>query len=120
MKARAFLLFAATFAIVACDDDPSGPGVTEGRLRLDRLCRNGASRLSSPAGQGRHSSRNNKVVPAILRVAPVASDAASVASGLSIAIEAAMERSRKRNGDLQWRPSAPSRRPARTSSPAKS
>lgn len=34
MKARAFLVFAATIAAACGDDDPSGPGVTEGRLRL--------------------------------------------------------------------------------------
>lgn len=33
MKARAFRVF-ATIALAACSDDPSGPGVTEGRLRL--------------------------------------------------------------------------------------
>ncbi|MGZ9071986.1 MAG: hypothetical protein ACXW3G_03530, partial [Rhodoplanes sp.] len=58
---------------------------------------------------------------AILRCAAVASDAASIAFGLPIAIEAAMVRARNRvQGELSWRPSAPSRRPATTNSSAKS
>jgi uncharacterized protein (DUF736 family) len=56
---------------------------------------------------------------AILRCTAVASDAASIAFGLPIAIEAAMVRARNRvQGELSWRPSAPSRRPATTNSSA--
>ncbi len=50
------------------------PDLAEGRLRLERLCHNGWSRLSSPADapparcagtpDRRHSSRSNKVAPA--------------------------------------------------------
>jgi uncharacterized protein (DUF736 family) len=69
--------------------------LAEGRLRLDRLCGNGADRLSSPAGCA--------VIPRETRKSPgchpplrygLRAGAASIASGLSIAIEAAMVRAR--------------------------
>jgi len=60
------------------------------RLRLDRLGRNAARRTFFPCARA-HSSRNNKVLrtasSASLRSVP---DAAPIASGLSIAIEAAV------------------------------
>lgn len=57
---------------------------------------------------------------AVLRVAPVASDASSLASGQAIAIEAAWCGLETEKETLQWLPSAPSRSPHRTSSPVKS
>jgi uncharacterized protein (DUF736 family) len=61
------------------------------RLRLDRLGRNGRSRLSSPERWRAHSSPSNKVGPApSSAIAAVLTDAAPIASGLSIAIEAAV------------------------------
>lgn len=40
--------------------DLSWPDLADGRLRLDRLCRNGGRQLSSPAARARHSSRGKK------------------------------------------------------------
>jgi len=62
--------------------------LAERRLRLDRLCRNGASRFSSPGLRPFLADQETRA-HAIRRCASVASDAAAVASGLSIAIEAA-------------------------------
>ena len=67
-----------------------------------------------------HSSRDKKAAPRRPPLSSFGRGRASVASGLSIAIEAAWCGLENENGDLPWRPSAPSRRPARTSSPAKS
>src|SRR5579883_1038144 len=61
-----------------------------GRLRLDRLCRNGAGRLSSP-GLRPFLAKQESLPAAILRCAPACgAGAASIARGLPIAIEAAI------------------------------
>jgi uncharacterized protein (DUF736 family) len=73
--------------------------LAEGRLCLDRLCRNGASRFSSPGFHPFLAKQENSAC-AILRVASVASDASSVASGRSIAIEAAWCGLETENGDF--------------------
>ena len=99
-------------------------------------CRNPPHATGRAGTPGRrHSSRNNESRSrAILRWRcgrnphPVAQarrgprgDAPSIASGPSIAIETAMARARNTaQGEFPWPPSAPSKRPARTSSPAKS
>jgi len=72
--------------------------LAEGRLRLDRLCGNGADRLSSPAGCAvipRETTKSPGCHPP-LRFG-LRAGAASIASGLSIAIEAAMVRARNRD-----------------------
>jgi uncharacterized protein (DUF736 family) len=85
--------------------------LAEGRLRLDRLCRNGASLFSSPGRPPHAASRartpdhpflakQENCACAVLRVASVASDASSVASGRSIAIEAAWCGLETENGDF--------------------
>ncbi|TIV53396.1 MULTISPECIES: hypothetical protein [unclassified Mesorhizobium] len=56
--------------------------------RLERLCRNGAARVSSP-GRSPFLARQETRACAILRFAAVASDAAALAFGLTIAIEVA-------------------------------
>jgi hypothetical protein len=63
--------------------------LAEGRLRLDRLNRNGAARLSSP-GLRPFLARQESLTAAILRCAAAQTGAASIAFGFQIAIEAAV------------------------------
>jgi hypothetical protein len=79
------------------------PDLTEGRLRLDRLCRNGGRRLFSAAARGfasrskiavgRHPPLRCGSAPPRRAGAtgdPGCASASSIASGWTIAIEAAM------------------------------
>ena len=63
--------------------------LAEGRLRLDRLNRNGVMRLSSPALRP-FLARQESLTAAILRCASARVGAASIAFGFQIAIEAAV------------------------------
>ena len=63
--------------------------LAEGRLRLDRLNRNGGGRLSSP-GLRPFLARQESLTAAILRCAAAQAGAASIAFGFQIAIEAAV------------------------------
>ena len=67
------------------------PDLAEGRLRLDRLCRNGGRQLFSAAASG-FASRSKIAVARHppLRCGSQAASASSIASGRTIAIEAAM------------------------------
>ena len=67
------------------------PDLAEGRLRLDRLCRNGRRKLSSPDGKPSFLARQESPRPpssAALRL--TSASASSIASGRTIAIEAAI------------------------------
>ena len=63
--------------------------LAEGRLRLDRLNRNGGGEISSP-GLRPFLARQESLTAAILRRAAAQTGAASIAFGFQIAIEAAM------------------------------
>ena len=63
--------------------------LAEGRLRLDRLNRNGGGKTSSP-GLRPFLARQESLTAAILRCAPAQTGAASIAFGFQIAIEAAV------------------------------
>jgi hypothetical protein len=75
-----------------------GFDLAKGRLRLDRLGRNGAGSTFFPCRRCRHSSRGKKASPRDAGVSPPPSSAllrpvpgaSSIAFGLWIAIEAAM------------------------------
>ena len=93
--------------------------LAEGRLRLDRLSRNGGGATFFPwASPIPREARKSRRRHPPLRSGPRAG-AASIASGLQIAIEAAMVAGSKQQGEVTWLTSVPSRSPA-TSTRARS
>jgi len=72
------------------------PDLAEDRLRLDRFSATAPSQLSSPAGAGTVIPRGDKKVPPLLSSPRLRGGAPAIVSVLSIAIEAAMVRVRKR------------------------
>ena len=91
--------------------------LAEGRLRLDRLWRNSGVTTFFPCRLRRHSSRDKKAAPLLSGPCGVRRRSPPACRSPSRPQWCGLDNG---NGDLKWRPSAPSRRPARTSSPAKS
>jgi hypothetical protein len=86
--------------------------LAEGRLRLDRLNRNGGGETFFPWASPipREARKSHRRHPP-LRSGPRAG-ASSIASGLQIAIEAAMVAGSNSKGEVTWLTSVPSRSPA--------
>jgi hypothetical protein len=93
--------------------------LARGRLRLDRLSRKGVGETFFPWASPipREARKSHRRHPP-LRSGPRAG-ASSIASGLQIAIEAAMVAGSKQQGEVTWLTSVPSRSPA-TSTKARS
>src|SRR5262249_30356426 len=93
--------------------------LARGRLRLDRLSRNGVAETFFPwASPIPREARKSPPRHPPLRSGPRAG-ASSIASGLQIAIEAAMVAGSNSKGEVIWLTSVPSRSPA-TSTRARS
>jgi hypothetical protein len=86
--------------------------LARGRLRLDRLSRNGVGETFFPWASPipREARKSHRRHPP-LRSGPRAG-ASSIASGLQIAIEAAMVAGSNSKGEVTWLTSVPSRSPA--------
>ncbi len=85
--------------------------LAEDRLRLDRLSRNAGGSTFFPWAQAHSSRGQESPSAAILRCAPArGAGASSIASGLPIAIEAAVVAGSKQQGEVTWPTSVPSRR----------
>ena len=108
--------------------------LAEGRLRLDGLCRNGGLQTFFPCRtpptrraargprEGRHSSRNKKVLvpPSSTSFRPASGCGGRRSGRLSPSRPHRAGSKHESKGDYQWLPSAPSRRPRRPTTPAKS
>jgi hypothetical protein len=85
--------------------------LAEGRLRLDRLAATAAQNFL-PLGVPPIPRETRKFRAPVLHYVPAASGAAAIASGLQIAIEAAVVAGSKQQGDETWLTLVLSRNPA--------